>query len=239
MTSAFFALLVLSCAKDEKQSANLDTLNLETHSRSTECGPNPNQTGCITNNYSGTFPTFMGCDAVATYSVQVCKTNAVPPIVTSIAIYNVDLDYSVNCTTLVDSIAYYLTHGNVPRADYLQNMFNRLATQNIEAAVLAQELNPNSGNYNCGTSSAVNLEFFSSRCYKFCIAGKKQVFCGFGCCKRATGYCYKDGVLQSSVPNISQSSPCESRNEPCEFGGECDASACEIIIPVILDDNGK
>lgn len=239
MASAFFALLILSCAKDEKQVIPLEALNSETHSRSTECGPNPNQTGCTTNNYSGTFPTFMGCDAVATYSVQVCKTTSVPIKVTSIAIYNVDLDYSVNCTTLVDSIEYYLTHNNAARATYLINMFNRLATQNIEAYELDKELDPNSGNYDCDEDALVNLEFFSSKCYKFCSASKKQVFCGFGCCKRATGYCYKDGVLQSSVTNISQSSPCESRNEPCEVYSECSASACDIIIPVILDDNSK
>lgn len=239
MVGTFFALLILSCAKDE----NNKNLNKEPEvsSRSVlDCGPdleNPNCTS--TSHFNVSIPTILGCNAVVNYKVLECTNNSTPPSITSIAVYDVDIQYSIpSCNTLVDSIIYYVTNGNQIRANYLQLMFNRIVTSKIESIAINDALDDNPLAYQCGNGALVNLDFFSSKCYKFCVSSKKQVYCGVGCCKRATGYCYKDGILQSSVPNISQSSPCESIFNPCEVGTDCAASACEILIPVSINGGG-
>lgn len=234
--------MIVSCVNDDKESLKGEPLSTQTQQRSVlDCGPDLSQTNCTSKPYYGVpVPTLLGCDAVASYSVQVCKTTSVPVKVQSIAIYNLDLNFSPNCTVLVDSIIYYLANGNPTRAAYLQNMFNRLATKYIETSVLNSELSGNKLLYSCESAALVNLEFFSSKCYKFCPIGKKQVYCGIGCCKRATGYCYDDdGILHASAASVSQSAPCQSVFDPCESGGNCSASACDVITPVFLDDGGK
>ena len=230
------SIAIFSCMKEDKSELKLQK-NLKTEARTfTDCGPDPNQTGCTSTTYTNvSVPTFMGCSAVATYSVLVCETNSIPPIVTSIAVYDLDLNYSANCTVLVDSIEYYIINFNQTRANYLIQMFYRLATQNIEASVIAQELN-NPALYQCKENALVNLEFFSSKCTKFRLQTKKQVVCGLGCCKRATGYCFDGTELKKSVPAISQSAPCELTFDECVKATECTASACDILIPVVIGD---
>lgn len=233
------SIAIFSCMKEDKSTVLDPQKNLKTELRDfIDCGPDLQQTNCISYPYSNiSVPTFMGCNAIASYSVLVCKTNSSPFKVTSIAVYNLDVQYDfANCTTLLDSIEYYVIIGNQTRASYLINMFNRLATQNIEALVVNNELGTNQALYLCGEGSMVNLDFFASKCYKFCPIGKKQVVCGLGCCKRSTGYCYKDGEIQKSFPAISQSAPCESKaGDPCESGSYCSASACEALVAVALD----
>ena len=231
------SIAIFSCMKEDKSAEFKLQKNLKTEARTfTDCGPDPNQTGCTSTTYTNvSVPTFMGCSAVATYSVLVCETNSIPPIVTSIAVYDLDLNYSANCTVLVDSIEYYIINFNQTRANYLIQMFYRLATQNIEASVIAQELN-NPALYQCKENALVNLEFFSSKCTKFRLQTKKQVVCGLGCCKRATGYCFDGTELKKSVPAISQSAPCELTFDECVKATECTASACDILIPVVIGD---
>lgn len=233
-----FAMIVLACVREDKSISDIISADQSTELRNPfDCGPDPEQDGCTSYPYTNvSVSTFMGCDAVASYSVLVCKTNSAPIKVISIAVYNLDIQFDpTNCSTLVDSIEYYVVHGNQSRANYLHNMFNRLATQNIEALVVSNELGTNQALFLCGEGALVNLDFFSSKCYKFCNVGKKQVDCGIGCCKRSTGYCFEDGEWRKSFPALSQSSPCQSIHNPCEIGNECSASACGMIIPVILD----
>ena len=229
MAGTFFALLILSCAKDESNKILTKESNVSTRNV-LDCGPDRENPNCSSNTYFNVpVSTLLGCDANVTYSVLTCYNNSNPPGVTSIAVYDVEIQYSIpSCNTLIDSIIYYVTNGNQVRANYLQVMFNRIVTSKIENIVINDKLDDNPNAYDCENGALVNLDFFSSKCYKFCVTSKKQVYCGIGCCKRATGYCYKDGVLIKSYSNLSQSAPCESIFDPCEVGTECAASACEI-----------
>ena len=231
------SIAIYSCMKEDKSVELKLQKNPKTEARTfTDCGPDLNQVNCqIDTIVNDSVPTFMGCTAIASYKILVCETNSSPVSVTSIAVYDLDLNYSGDCTVLVDSIEYYIINFNQTRANYLIQMFYRLATQNIEASVVANNLlNPLL--YQCKDNALVNLEFFSSKCTKFCLDGKKQVVCGLGCCKRATGYCYDGTELKQSVPAISQSAPCELTFDECVKATECTASACDILIPVVIED---
>ncbi|HRO07909.1 MAG TPA: hypothetical protein PK611_04730 [Saprospiraceae bacterium] len=227
-------VLALSCAKEEKTTYFAKDADYKTEQRSTVvCRPDTSQGVCQIDTITDALvPTFMGCNAVVSCLVKKCETNSIPIQAKSIAIYDVSISFDTNCTVLVDSIEYYVVNGNNSRATYLLNMFNRLATQNIEQIVITNELQMNGMQYNCEDGVLVKLDFFSSKCYKFCLTGKKQVFCGFGCCKRSTAYCYLNDELIKSGTNVTQDSPCISQYDPCERGGNCAADACEILIPV-------
>ena len=228
--------MIYACEKDTKgqnRSENASAL-VELRSDTLECRPDLGP-GCVTDTIiNDTIPTFLGCDAIASYYVTACYNNSNPGQATSITVWGVDLEFSSNCGTLVDTIIYFVTHNNQSQAAFFLRRFNQLATQNIEAKVLATYLD-DPELYQCDKNSFVDLEFFSTKCYNFCVDLKNQVPCGFGCCKRATGYCFDGNDLKVSYTNISPASPCIPAPNICELGTVC-LGSCEILEPVVLDD---
>jgi len=244
--SAFIAVFLLvlgvySCGKEDKQlnSDSIDTENTVSESRSfITCAPINDPENCDEFIYTDTIPTILGCSSIVSYSVLVCTNTSGTVPTMNISVYNVDRNFGPGCQTLVDSIFYYYSIGNSTRADYLFNTYRGVATNGVELLALQRHLLSGTGSYDCGNQHLVNFEFFASSCSRFCLSNKSEVFCGFGCCKRSTGYCFKDGVLRRSQPAISQSSLCQTVIDECGIGVQCEASACKVLEIIMLPGDG-
>ncbi len=232
-------LFVFSCQKENKsvESESIVSYGFDNDDPFGLCEPVEDE-DCTKYYYTDIIPTILGCNAIVTYNVQVCPTSSFPIQVEALNIYNVNIQFeSGSCEALFDSIAYYVTHGNQARASYLLNLFNGMAANGIEALALDRHLDLEGGaTYNCKTSSLVHVKFFASKCYQLCPIGKKQVYCGLGCCKRSTGYCVIDGVIKRSTTSISQSQPCTTVIPECSaILATCQSSACEMLIAVPIE----
>lgn len=235
--AAWIAVLVMilgvySCGKEIKLEDlyNHNNKNGIVEMRSSiNCGPIYDPEYCDEFIYTDTIPTILGCSSIVIYNVLVCTNTSGTVPTKNISVYNVDRNFGPGCQTLVDSIFYYYSTGNSTRADYLFNTYKGVVTNGVELLVLQRHLLSETNSYDCASQHLVNFEFFASQCSRFCLSNKTEVFCGFGCCKRSTGYCFRNGVLRRSQPSISQSSPCETVIDECVFGVQCETSACKML----------
>lgn len=232
---SFVAILIFgifSCQKENKLEEDNDTVMQNLESRSVlGCGPEIDEDICDIYDYNGILiPTILGCDALVSFSVQICPNPATPHMVDVMSIYNVQINFSSqNCNALVDSIVACIIIGDQACVNQLLTQFNGMAANGIEKFVFDTHLEQKKEDYECGDNALVHVEFFASRCQRFCT-GTMQ-FCGFGCCKRSRGYCYERGVLRISYSSVTQSSPCQTVMDPCNGTtfSDCESSNCGML----------
>ncbi|MCZ2101640.1 MAG: hypothetical protein LC107_08900 [Chitinophagales bacterium] len=239
---SILAFVIYSCAKEpnvnEEASVKSQAIELrgDDDVNPLDCGPEEDKT-CFHASYTDTIPTILGCNAIVNYDVQICPTKSAPIRVDVMNIYNVNIqsDYG-SCTVFLDSINYYVNHGNQARASYLLNLRNGMAANAIEALTLDRFLNYYGGaNYDCNLSSLVNVNFFASKCYQFCQKDKIDYYCGLGCCKRSTAYCIIDGEIIISGSSVSQSKACKPVKTECDIRrAPCQSSACGMLTVIPL-----